>query len=149
MLNVESLLGSCQTRGKGQGEPGTTEVLTPTAGRSTDCGWGPSRLFLEEVDDLSSSHPLEAVLVPTPLYHRPHAIRDFTVNRSQWTVIIEDREDHRRFDPSSERGLPCEDLGPTSADDLLEVEGSEDSAHLPNKHGEREDVSGLGGACVD
>ena len=46
-------------------------------------------------------------------------------------------------------GLPCEDLGPTSADDLLEIGGSEDLAHLRSEHIKREDVGGLGGACVD
>ena len=41
---------------------------------------GLSRIIPEEVDDFWSGHPLEAILVPAPLHHRPHTIRDFAMN---------------------------------------------------------------------
>ena len=124
-------------------------TLRMVAGRSTDCCWGPSRLVLEETNDFWSGHPLEAILVPAPLYHRPHAICDLSMNRSQRSVVIEHRVDYRRLNPSSKRGLPGEDLGPTREDDYFEIIRPEGSAHLPSKHAEREHVSGLGGACGD
>ena len=105
-----------KTTGKAR-EPGTIQVPASVDGRSTDCCWGPSRLALKETNDFRSSHPLEAILVPAPLYHRPHTIRDFSMNRSQRSVVIEYRVDYRRLDPSSKRGLPGEDLGPTREDD--------------------------------
>ena len=71
------------------------------------------RLDHEEVSDFWSSHSLEGVLVPTPLYHRPHTIRDFVVNRSRWSMVIEHREDHGGLELCGDWGLSREDLGPT------------------------------------
>jgi len=62
--------------------PGTIQVPALVDGRSTDGGRGPSRLCLEKFDDTQSGHPLETVSVPTSLHHRPHGIRDFTMDRS-------------------------------------------------------------------
>ena len=100
-----------------------------------------SRLVLKEVSDFWSGHPLEAIVVPAPLHHRPHTIRDFAMNRSHRSVVIEHREDYRRLDPYGKRGLSTEDLGRIREDDYFVIRRPEDSAHLPNQHAEGEHIT--------
>ena len=84
---------------------------------------GPLHLCLEEVNDIVSSHPLEGVPVPAPLYRVPHAIRDFRVIRPCRSVVLEHREDYRSFDFPGERHASGKDLEPAPAVEYrLEIE---------------------------
>lgn len=71
------------------------------------------------------------------------------MNRPRWPVVLEYGEDDRFLHPPGEWWLSGEDLGPTQADEYLEIRTRKGPAYLPSKHSERKHVRRFGSAGVD
>jgi len=99
--------------------PETTRApaLTNRRGLRSVAG-GLLHLCLEDANGIRSSYPLERIPVPAALDHGPHAVRDFGMNRSRRSVVVEYGEDYCRLNSSCKRGLSGEDLEPMNTSGL-------------------------------